>query len=153
MTATLLDRPFWVSGQGEGADVIYLPTATKMHSSETSESIHPSASKLLDRPPSSLSWIADVYSLVARKQPEAATDILFRKIDDWLSADQFSSVDSLLRALDLKRLDVSMMVAILALTQPASIQLRRREAFVTAVRVRLGKIEPVRADRLLKRVV
>jgi hypothetical protein len=130
-----------------------LPTSTRSVEKSIPASVHPSASEMLQEPSDDSAWITDVYSLVARKCAEQAADLLFRKIDLQLRAAEFQVVDGWLRALDLKRLDSAILVAILGLTRPAAAQLKLRAAFVNAVRKRLLQVEPDRAERLLQRVV
>lgn len=100
-------------------------------------------------PANAPTWLGDVYSLVRRNQPDAAVDILFRHVDDMLLKDEFSRCNALLRAIDLKRLDTNLIVAVLSITVEVSSQLSYRSRFVGRAEKRLQELAPERVERLL----
>jgi hypothetical protein len=98
---------------------------------------------------SSLTWLGDVYSLVAQGRFEAAIDVLFRNVDALLLAGQFSRCNELLRAIDLKRLDTNLLVGALSITVSAADRLPGRAHFVERVARQLEVLAPGRVERLL----
>jgi hypothetical protein len=96
-----------------------------------------------------LTWLGDVYSLVARDRFDAAIDILFRNVDALLLAGQFDRCDDLLRAIDLKRLDTNLLVGALSITLSAADKLPGRAHFVERVARHLESVAPGRVERLL----
>ncbi|WP_428265089.1 hypothetical protein [Haliangium sp.] len=94
-------------------------------------------------------WLGDVYSLVARQQPDEAIDILFDHIDELLSEGQFARCDSVLRAIDLDRLDTNLVVAVLSITLSAADELPHRARLLSRAEKRLSVLAPERVERLL----
>lgn len=94
-------------------------------------------------------WLGDVYSLVERNLPDEAVDILFDRIDDLLVTGQFARCDALLRAIDLKRLDSNLIVAVLSITLAAAEKLPYRARLLKRAEERLSAIAPDRVERLL----
>jgi len=94
-------------------------------------------------------WLGDVYSLVDRKRPDEAVDILFDHVDDLLIAGQFTKCDELLQTIDLKRLDANLIVAVLSITLAAAEHLPYRERLLVRVKERLSIIASGRVERLL----
>lgn len=97
-------------------------------------------------------WLNEVYSLSARNESDAAIDILFPKIDALFRAGEFAVADDVLRAVDVARLNTSLMVAVLAITRAAKDKLPHREVLLQRIERRLTRAEPVRVERLLRRV-
>jgi len=110
----------------------------------------PSASRSSATTTSSAAWLEDVYSKVARGDVDAALDVLMQNFDDLFHANQFKQANSLLRHVDLQRLDVDTMVGLLAATLPARQELSQRERIVERVRSRLERQVPERLDGLLR---
>ncbi|MEQ1571872.1 MAG: hypothetical protein ABMA64_39965 [Myxococcota bacterium] len=104
-------------------------------------------------PGASLMWLGDVYSLVARSDPDSAIDVLFEQVDDLLSAGEFNRCDALLKTIDPKRLDSNLLVAALSITKRAADRLPERQAFVRRVTARLMEVAPDRLERLLSGLV
>jgi hypothetical protein len=96
-----------------------------------------------------LTWLGDVYSLVARNRFDAAIDILFRNVDELLLTGQFNRCNDLLRAIDLGRLDTNLLVGTLSITVSAADKLPGRAHFVERVAKRLESMAPGRVERLL----
>lgn len=96
-----------------------------------------------------LTWLGDIYSLVARQQPDEAADVLFDHVDDLLLEQQFQSCDDLLRTIDLKRLDRNLLIALLSITLSAKEALPYRPRLLERTRARLTSSDPGRVDRLL----
>lgn len=100
-------------------------------------------------PGDSLMWLGELYSFVARHEPDNAIDVLFSHVDDMLSEGAFHRCDALLKTIDPKRLDSNLLVAALSATKRAAHQLAERQAFVRRVRARLQELAPDRVERLL----
>jgi hypothetical protein len=96
-----------------------------------------------------LTWLGDVYSLVARDRFDAAIDILFRNVDALLLTGQFNRCNDLLRAIDPKRLDTNLLVGALSITVSAADKLPGRGHLVERVAKRLESVAPGRVERLL----
>jgi hypothetical protein len=96
-----------------------------------------------------LDW-SNVYSLVAKSETDAAIDMLLGRFNTMLTKSDFDLCDSALRSLDLSRLDVTSLVAILSITQPASEHLKARPELVRDVERILRERESERADRLIR---
>lgn len=104
---------------------------------------------LLAPVPGELAWLEGIYSLVAAGEPDAAIDILFEHIDDMLLAGDFIDCDAALRAIDLKRFDTNLLIALLSITLSAADKLPERSRLVTKIENRLAQSAPERAKRLL----
>jgi len=103
----------------------------------------------VSQPQSSFAWLPTVYSLVGQAREEEAADIVFEKIDDLLCAGQFRRCDELLQMVDVKRLDVKVMLSFLAITLAAKDELRGRVSLLQHVENRLKVLMPDRAESLL----
>ena len=131
--------------QGAGGDAEYLDALARFISRvEAAGSIVPETDAN-ERP----LWLDDVYSLVVKSKPDAAVDVLFARIDELLTRRDFDRCDSLLRAVDLGRLDTNLMVALLSITLPASSKLKARVEVVDKIEKQLREKAPERAERLL----
>jgi hypothetical protein len=97
-----------------------------------------------------LSWLVDTYSLVAHAAVDAAIDLVFDHVDSLLYAHKFRECDEALAAVDIKRLDTNLMIALLSITRVEKARLRRRGELVERVERRLAEIAPARATELLK---
>jgi hypothetical protein len=87
-------------------------------------------------------WIDDVYSLVAKKEPDKAIDILFNHVDEWLLRNEFTRCNDLFHVVDVKRLDTHLLVALLSITLAASQKLPDRPKFVLRVERQLKESRP-----------
>lgn len=131
--------------QGAGDEAEYLDALAQFISTvEAAGSIVPETDAS-DRP----LWLDDVYSLVVKAKPDAAVDVLFARVDELLRRREFDRCDSLLRAVDLGRLDTNLMVALLSITQPAASKLKARLEVVEKIEKHLRLLAPDRAERLL----
>lgn len=92
-------------------------------------------------------WLAELY---AEQRTDAAIDILFRRVDELLTAREFEVCNDLLRCIDLNRLDTNLTVAVLSITLAAAERLPYRQQFVWRVAEHLQDIAPERAARLLE---
>lgn len=100
-------------------------------------------------PAADMGWLDRVYSLVASGETDDAVDLIFDFVDDRLLEGDAARVDDLLVTTDVKRLDTTLMLAVLSITKPASDQLCNRAAFLRRVEARLRLEEPERMERLL----
>lgn len=94
-------------------------------------------------------WLNDVYAHVAENAPDPAIDILFDHVNDLLFEDQFTKCNDLLHAVDLKRLDTNLLVALLSITAPARDVLSDREWLVKRIEDRLLELAPDRVEKLM----
>ena len=96
-----------------------------------------------------LSWLSRAYSLAASGSIDAAVDLVFDRFDALLATGSFRRADEALAAVDVKRLDTHLMVALLSITLPGRAELRRRAALVKRIERELEQTAPTRADELL----
>ena len=94
-------------------------------------------------------WLDEVYSLTARGEIDSAIDVLFDHVDDLLLEGDFSTCNELLIAVDLKRLDTNLLIAILSITLSASEKLPNRTLLVSRVEKRLAELAPERLHSLM----
>lgn len=85
-----------------------------------------------------LRWLHEVRHLAQHDQLEEAMDILALKIDTWLCNGNFEDCDHLLRDIAPEWLNLSLSLAILALTKPASMHLKYRAKFYQSLRTYLS---------------
>ena len=98
---------------------------------------------------SELSWLSSTYSLVAKKDVHAAIDLVFEHFDELLHEGRMREADEALAAVDVKRLDSNLMVAVLTITRAAKDQLNRRADLLRRVESRLQVMVPERAADLI----
>jgi len=98
---------------------------------------------------SELAWLSKTYSLVAKLAVDSAVDLVFDHFDDLLHGEKFREADEALAAVDIKRLDSNLMVALLTITHAAKENLRRREDLVRRIEKKLEADAPDRAEQLL----
>lgn len=79
----------------------------------------------------------------------AASDLLFEKIDDLLLEGKMEEADEAIRAIDVDKLDSSLLVGVLSVTLRARDLLRTRPALVRAIEKRLHDIVPGRVEELM----
>ena len=82
----------------------------------------------------------------------AALDLIFELVDELLERGAYTSVDSLMDEVDLKRLDADLVVAFLTSTLAAKDRLRRREQLLERAHARLRALVPDRAHSLIKKL-
>jgi hypothetical protein len=97
--------------------------------------------------------LTNIYLLVDQHRVDDATNILFERMDELLSAGKFQLCDDLLRSIDLQRLDTNLVVAVLSITLVAADHLPYRQRFVERAVQRLEHLAPERVDRLLDGLV
>jgi hypothetical protein len=90
-----------------------------------------------------------IYELVEEGNTEAALDLLFKTIDSWLCAGKFDECNTFLRLVDIERLNVTLMVGVLATTLSAKNKLPDRVALVEKIEGYLSLHEPKRVNSLL----
>ena len=98
---------------------------------------------------SDLAWLSETYSLVARHAIDPAVDLVFDHFDELLDCGKFREADEALAAVDVKRLDSNLMVALLTITRAAKDRLRRRADLVRRIEARLIADAPERTKELL----
>jgi hypothetical protein len=133
-------------------NVYYLPSATTGGHDDPTGGARPSASSHFGEGTGQLNWLASLYSLVSCGQTDQAIDLLFRNVDKSCRTGDFSLVDSLVRSVDVKRLNIELLLALVAITKRPAEKLAHRGSLLVAVQREIKRIEPNRADRLLKRV-
>jgi hypothetical protein len=100
-------------------------------------------------PTRDFSWLTDVYALNEAGETDDAVDMIFDRVDDLLLDGEAPQVDDLLNAIDVKRLDITLMLAALSITKPAADRLQNRLGFVGRVEGRLREVAGDRMERLL----
>ncbi|MBI4814771.1 MAG: hypothetical protein HY791_00855 [Deltaproteobacteria bacterium] len=100
---------------------------------------------------SSLGWLSDVYSMVDRKQIGAAKKLIDERFDRMLARQDFAGADSVLRAIDAKKLDASVILAALAATRRERANLPHRTNLLgRVIESRTWEREPNEATILLR---
>ncbi len=90
-----------------------------------------------------------VYALVAAGKTSEAVDAVIDLFDDLLLAGRVSAVEQMLRAVEVSRLDVPSMLAVLAATRAARFTLKQRSRVYFAIEAYLIEHHENRAERLL----
>lgn len=144
---------------GAGRDALYVDLlsdaiahsarAREPDSQDVLETVE-STIRVADEGARKLAWIDNVYSLVAKEQTDAATDMLLGRFNTMLEHAEFEQCDSALRAFDFKRLNTTLMVSILSITRPATSKLKARSEVLVEIERVLTERVPDRASRLLK---
>jgi len=88
-------------------------------------------------------WLLDWYRCA--EETDSAIDMLFRRVDNQLLAGRFVCVDELLCLVDLERLSISLLLAVLTITAAG-----RPPAFYERAEQRLQQLAPDRVEALLK---
>lgn len=91
-----------------------------------------------------------IYQLVGGGEEDAALDLLFNTFDDLYETGGFAECDAHLRALDLDRLGVCLVVGVLSITLTPREKLAGRDDFLQRSEEYLQRVAPDRVDRLLK---
>lgn len=94
-------------------------------------------------------WLGELYSMVKDEKSDDALDLLFEKVDDLLVEGRMEQCDRLLKKIDEKRLDTSLLVGVLSITLPAKTSLKERPSFFERAKTRLQELAPGRSERLL----
>jgi hypothetical protein len=87
--------------------------------------------------------------MVATKRTDEAIDMVLDRFDELLHAGEFREADEVLSAVDVKRIDSHVMVALMAITRPAKDKLIRRKELLRRIESALNAEAPGRADELL----
>lgn len=98
-------------------------------------------------------WLETLYALVARDKPDKAVELLFEQVDDQMIEGRFAECDDLLQIIDLDRLDLNLIIAVLSITLAPKDSLPSRPAFVQKASAEVQKRAPTRANRLLQGLV
>lgn len=98
-------------------------------------------------------WIEDVYAHVAAGRDSEAIDVIFTKMNSLFQAGRWRDADDILEGVDLKRLNLSVIVGLLSFTKRAVQSLKRRPRLVARAWSHLAQTEPERAHRLIARLV
>lgn len=94
-------------------------------------------------------YIERIYTLVATGEVDDALDVLIDHFDDLFLAGGWSRCDEDLRLIDLDRLDITLLVGVLAATLCAKAHLPYRATLLPLIRDRLEERDPSRVERLL----
>jgi hypothetical protein len=62
-------------------------------------------------------WLHDIYTFVSKNKDEEAMDLLFAKIGDLLDDGEFEKVNDILPTIDLRRLNLNLLVGLLSITR------------------------------------
>ena len=96
-----------------------------------------------------LRWLEEIYSLRQAERTDDAIDLLFKTMNATLVRGDFAACESALRALDLKRIDVDLMIAFLSITLPARDRLKSRAGLFAKIERLLTDLDPRRGAPLL----
>ncbi len=95
-------------------------------------------------------WMNEVGTLMAAGKIEEALGIVFNNCDNLLIAGKFDEINTLLDQVDTDRMNIELMVGLLAATLPAKDKLSARKHYYEKVKVRLTELVPDRVDRIMK---
>ena len=110
-----------------------------------------SAVAIPDRLPFVNPLLAEAYRLDQSGRIDAAIDLIFDRVDTLLCGGDFEECDLLLRAVEVDRLSVDLMVAFLSITLAARDRLRERARFYSRVKQQIESERGVQVtDSLLK---
>ena len=90
-----------------------------------------------------------IYTLVKQGQTQIAVRTLFAGIDNMLVEDRFDECNQTIQTMDLRRLNISLFVALLAITLRAKDKLPYRQSLYQEIKGMLEKEAPDRIDNLL----
>lgn len=62
-------------------------------------------------------WLHDIYTFVSKNKDEEAIDLMFEKIGDLLEDGEFEKVNEILPTIDLRRLNLNLLVGLLCITR------------------------------------
>lgn len=95
-------------------------------------------------------WLEDLYVAVRHEQIDHALDLIYASFNRLFASGRFTLASSLLRHVDLARLDTDTLVGLLAATLPAREELPDRPGLVARVRMVLQSTQPARIDALMR---
>ncbi len=109
-------------------------------------------------------WLNDIYTFVSENKDEEAMDLLFAKVGDLLDNGEFDKVNKILPTIDLRKLNLNLLVGLLSITRcgtnkPLDVLasyyepelLSYRPKLVEEIEKVMYEIEPTeRIDKLLK---
>lgn len=95
-------------------------------------------------------WIEDVYKHNAAGETAHGIDLIFQHVNSHLQRDEIPACDSLLLTADLKRMNSSLIVALLSISKPVSQKLSNWEGFLARAESALKGFVPDRCDHLMK---
>ena len=93
--------------------------------------------------------MSDDFLNFAVEDLDESVDVIFDHFDELLHSRNFREADKALDAVDVNRLDSSLMVALLTITRAAKYNLRRREELIRRIETKLRADAPDRVDELL----
>lgn len=67
--------------------------------------------------PKSHIWLNDIYTFVSENKDEEAMDLMFEKIGDLLEDGEFEKVNEILPTIDLRKLNLNLLVGLLCITR------------------------------------
>jgi hypothetical protein len=95
-------------------------------------------------------WLNLIYDFVENNLVDEAIDLLFTKINELLINKEFECCDALLKAIQIKRLNVDLLISLLSITLSAANKLPFRKELVINVEKRITELAPDRVHSLLK---
>ena len=99
-------------------------------------------------PSSELDWLGDVYSLDTEGRIDDAMDLLFQRMSKLLSSGGPVSCEGVLRAFDVGRVTVDLMIAVLTISLPAK-DLIARQRLASRIERNISVCASSRAESLL----
>lgn len=94
-------------------------------------------------------WVQQFYD-VDQDAVDKGIDVLFNHIDDAFLAGEFEYVNNILEQLDLERLCISLVLAVLTITKAARPHLPYQVEFTRRARARLEVLAPDRIEGLMR---
>lgn len=99
------------------------------------------------------SWLAELYALIRNNNSEAASDLLYDKIDEMLLSGDFEGCDRLLRKIQLEKFDTFLLVALASILKTPNKELSEYRGTLAKIRSHLKRLAPDRVETLLKGLV
>jgi hypothetical protein len=81
---------------------------------------------------------------------QVLADMLFQGADECYRAGHFEAMDWFINGLDIGQLEIQEIIILLVITNWARQKLKSRENLVKAAEKRIGELDPVRLERLMK---
>ena len=95
-------------------------------------------------------WLEAMYKFVEQESSADALDILFDKMDSLMCAGEFALCDEILTEIDVKRLNITVTLGVLAITWAGKSHLKQRDQYFQRAKDHIIELDPDRAEELLK---
>jgi hypothetical protein len=95
-------------------------------------------------------WLNLIYDFVENNLVDEAIDLLFTKINELLVNKKFECCNTLLKAIEIKRLNIDLLLGLLSITLSAANKLPFRKELILNIEKRIAELAPNRVRSLLK---